>query len=634
MSADRQNNMQQNDIDNNEPSFPYEPTIKIKQIFSANRIICRLLAAWSIYISFSIILVTLFGLSSDNSNSILFFDKLGFNQNIHPIIPILSIALLFTALSFAASLLYKYNSDSWFLLAGATVCAMLWSGLYTNPSNKFTFWLALGAAYSIFLIWIMHENEALLEKFKFGRKTMLLSALGFGLFSCVVISAITCLRYTTFSSPNYDFGIFVNMFHNMKETGLPLVSCERDMILSHFAVHISPIYYLLLPFYALFSSPLTLQIAQAVILMLGVIPVVLLSRHYGLSERCTVVMSALYAFYTAISTGCFFDIHENCFLPLLLLLTFLFFEKKKPIPMYICVILTLCVKEDAAIYLLVFAFYILLSRKEKLHGAVIAALSLVYFTVAGFILEKYGLGMMVDRYGNLILDQDDGLLGAIKTVLLNPGYALTQLFTTADGGYNKVAYFLYLLLPVGFAPFLTKKASRWLLLAPLLINLLTMYPYQYEIGFQYSFGISAFLFYAAIQNISEITPAIRKNIISVAIAFALTLYILNVGQSLGYYVGAAINYGDEYERLEEILDTVPEDASVCCSTFLLPHIADRSEIYEIEYHGGKGDVDYVVLDARSESYLELMLPYTEQGYVEYFYEENMILILVSPELLN
>ena len=52
-------------------------------------------------------------------------------------------------------------------------------------------------------------------------------------------------------------------------TGLPVTTCERDRVLSHFAVHVSPIYYLFLPFYALFPSPVTLEVLQALLLAFG-----------------------------------------------------------------------------------------------------------------------------------------------------------------------------------------------------------------------------------------------------------------------------------------------------------------------------------------------------------------------------
>ena len=119
------------------------------------------------------------------------------------------------------------------------------------------------------------------------------------------------------------------MFHHMKEGFLPIVSSERDKLLSHFAVHISPIYYLLLPLYCIFPSPYTLQISQGIILAGGIIPFYLLARHKGLSNKVTVMLSIAYAFSPALICGTTYDLHENCFLVPLLLWMFYFFEKEK-----------------------------------------------------------------------------------------------------------------------------------------------------------------------------------------------------------------------------------------------------------------------------------------------------------------
>ena len=72
--------------------------------------------------------------------------------------------------------------------------------------------------------------------------------------------------------PTFDFGIFSQMFHQMRTTGLPVTTVERDGPLSHFAVHVSPIYYLLLPFYCIYPKPVTLQVLQAAVLASAVIP--------------------------------------------------------------------------------------------------------------------------------------------------------------------------------------------------------------------------------------------------------------------------------------------------------------------------------------------------------------------------
>ena len=69
--------------------------------------------------------------------------------------------------------------------------------------------------------------------------------------------------------------------------------------------------------------------------LLGVIPVILLCRHMKLSGKATVLVSFIYSFYPALTMGCAYDLHENCFLAPLLLWLFYFFEKACGISGYI-----------------------------------------------------------------------------------------------------------------------------------------------------------------------------------------------------------------------------------------------------------------------------------------------------------
>ena len=555
------------------------------------------------------------------------FSVLEYAQGVS-LLTVLLVTLLFFAVYtlIAAALGKDLHSDSWFLFASATVCVFRWLLGY-DGTNAPLFWLAIVAAYSLFTVACVRINANLFSKWQPNDKTVTALAILFGIASCAVIAVITCLRYKTFSSPNYDFGLFCNMFYNMRESGLPLVTSERDQLLSHFAVHISPIYYLLLPFYYIFPSPMTLQIGQAVALSLGVIPVVLLARHHKLSGKTTLLVSALFAAYPALTTGCFYDIHENCFLPLFLLLTFLFYEKKKYPLMYLSALCVLAVKEDAAVYLLLFALFVLLSERNYLHGGLLAALSVGYFGVCAYVLQKYGLGMMVNRFDNLIYNTEDGLLGAVKTALVNPGFLLTQLFTTGKGSWEKLVYFLQMLLPLGFLPFCTKKPSRWLLVAPILINLLTYYQYQYDIGFQYHFGITAFLVYAMIKNLPELSLPSRQTLLSIAAAACCCIYVFSVIPKLNTYTRRWESGKATYRYMENILDTIPEDASINVSTFLLAHVADRDVVYEVGYHDNKPDVDYVILDLRYSSYQKALDAYLAHGYTLYAEYEGLILIL-------
>ena len=168
---------------------------------------------------------------------------------------------------------------------------------------------------------------------------------------------------------------------------------------------------------------------------------------------------------------------------------FYFFEREKYLYMYIFAFLVLMVKEDAAIYVLMFAIFVLISRRKYIHGSILAVGAIGYFCLALYILSTVSAqyaeiyadatanpqinGPMINRFDNLIYESDAGLVGAVKTAIANPGYLLTQLFSTSEeGAWGKVIYVIQMFLPLGFLPFCSKKASRWLLIAPILMNLL------------------------------------------------------------------------------------------------------------------------------------------------------------------
>ena len=548
----------------------------------------------------------------------------------------LLVTLLFFVLYTAVSCLVPHlASESWFLMLASTVAAARALGDYAGNKDTRLVLLGVLCAYLLVAFYFLTVNGALFARFDVKDRYVKLLAIAVALVSFSGIALVGCFRYLSFSSPNYDFGLFCNMFHHMRETGLPLVTSERDQLLSHFAVHMSPVYYLLLPFYFFFPSPLTLQIGQAAVLALGVIPVYLLCRHFALSGKLTVLLCGIYALYPALSAGTFYDLHENCFRAPLLLFTFYFFEKRRYIPAYIFVLLTLSVKEDAAIYLVIFAAFLLLSRRSIKHGVIVLLVSCAYFALSTYLLNTYGTGVMVSRFDNLILHEEEGLLGAVRTALTNPLYLLTQLFTTGANNTNKLFYFLQMLLPLAFLPFCSKKPSRWLLLVPMLMNLLTYYQYQYDIGFQYQFGITAFLVYAMILNAREMKAPARARLVGMGAFACLCLYLFTVAPKVTTYIDRYYDYEDSWRAKEAVLDTLPHDASVTASSFLIAHIADRDEIYEINYHKDEGgkiktDTEYVVFDMRYKEDYEKYLPaFLAAGYTEVTKQAN-IHILKAP----
>ena len=545
---------------------------------------------------------------------------------------LLGIIVFSSALAAAEVFAGQYKPVQWTML----VSALLFStALVANGDNgtRYHLYAAIIAVFAIIVNCVVNDGALDIIPNFFDKRIRWGIVGAVAAVACFAVAAIGVYRYASYSAPNFDFGIWCNMFHNMSESGLPNTTCERDGLLSHFAVHFSPIYYLMLPFYMLFPHPATLQILQAVILYSGVVPLCILAKDKGLSDRAAAALGLIYAFYPAIATGTFYDLHENCFLLPLLLWCFCFFEKEKYIPMAVFAGMTLLVKEDAFIYVLIFALYVFFLKKKKKTALALALAALVYFVAVSSLMKAFGNGIMTSRYENLIFNADDGLVGVIKTALLNPGYLLTQLFVSKDGDNAKILYIFQLLLPLSFLPVVTKKISRYILVVPVLMNVITMYVYQPNINFQYSFGIIAFLFYVTVLNLGELGDKTRKFMLSLSAVAAFLLFAMLVCGNLGYYKARYDNNREVFEKMNYALEEMlPDDASVACTAFILPHIADRDEVYEVKYHKEKGkyktDTDYAVFDMRYASENEEAIKaFRTDGYEEYYSDEGIILIL-------
>ncbi len=577
---------------------------------SYDRYIRRFICAWMYVLLFFLIFTPAQSFSTPaylNGANILIFLAL--------------IAIFFTLLSLC-ELLSHGISDK---LLMVVMTALLFLLSYKARSIYFTLGLclifALCANYSLNnrLVAIPHLELS-------GRAAGIVCA-GLITFFAIFAGGVTVLRYLTYSAPNFDFGIFCNMFYNMKESLLPLVTSERDGLYSHFAVHLSPIFYLLLPIYAIFPSPITLQISQALILASGVIPLYLIARKFYFSRTASLCISAVYVLYPAMSGGTFYDVHENMFLAPLLLWMFWAYESGRIPCVYLFAVLTLLVKEDAALYILCFALFLILSKRDIINGGALALISVAYFIFAVWYLESYGFGAMTGRFSDYYYTEGDGLLALACTFIKDPMLILYNVFS-----YEKLEFALQLLLPLCFMPFATSRLSRFTLLLPaIVINFMPSYKYMHVIYFQYTFASSVFLIYLTAMNLRDAKPHIKERMLPLMLICTASAFL---STSLGHtaYLARYMHNRDEYKLIGEVLESIPEDASVTASTFFLPHLSQRDVIYQ-EGSAHEVETDCIVLDLRYEESEkeEKKEQYLLRGYTLTEYHKGSIAVLEKPK---
>lgn len=497
--------------------------------------------------------------------------------------------LVLSVLVFSIILLIRENNIYTFIALAIFFCISL--NHYFNKTNKFTFKISQKKAVIMIVLCFV---------FFFG-----------------IVTAKSVLRYLNYATPNYDFGIFCNMYYNMKTSFLPVTTCERDELLSHFAVHFSPALYLFLPVYYIFPSPVTVAVCQTAAIYSGLIPFILIMKNRKIEPFVMCLFSVVFLANTAFSMGCSYDFHENCMLVPFVLWMIYFYERKKTPLLYLFAVLTLTVKEDAFIYVVIFAAFVIFSNKDWKTGIPLAVVAVGYFVFACWYIEKFGLGIMEGRFDSMI-NGDEGLFGIIKTLFANLSYSVSLIFSTEENTADKLIYVMQILCPIGFIPFFTKKPSRLILVLPIFLNLLTDYKYQYDIKFQYGFGLTALMLYACILNIEDMKPKKRSFFSCVAAGLAVMLFFMSLFPTFLNTVTNRIEKKEIYDEIDAVLSEIDDDASVCASTFLLPHLADRKEIYEVHYTDHT-EFDYLILDFRpgyKNGSLEFAEKFESYGYVQ------------------
>lgn len=450
-------------------------------------------------------------------------------------------------------------------------------------------------------------------------------------FMLVFTALAMTMRYYKLSTPAFDFGIFTQMFENMKDGLGPITTVERNYRLSHFAVHFSPAYYLLLPFYMLFPHPVTLQVLQGMLVTSGMIPVFLIARKYGFSLIHSSLFSAIYALYPAFTGGCSYDIHENCMLPAFLLWLIWAVEREKTLPMLVFALLTLLVKEDAAVYVAVIGLYLLLSdRSEKTRalGAVIFGAACVYFFAVCAYLNNSGLGIMQWRYKDYMYSGGALITSIVVTAFTNPGYILSNLFTG-----DKLNFTVQTLGVLGGIPLVSKKLARYILLIPfVLVNLMPEYVYQHSIYFQYVFGSCALIIWLFIMNISELSYNRARcftvfSFIACAVMFMSTM----TGYWNNFYDNDYEAHGAVISYLEQLPDNANE--SITANTFFIPPLYKQKELYTINDRDVPTDEsaplsDIVLLDRRNAKFETNYNYFTSLGMKEVTIEDERVACLV------
>ncbi len=420
----------------------------------------------------------------------------------------------------------------------------------------------------------------------------------------VAYSSKTIAAYAT-GQTLFDLATFEQGFWNATGGTLFFYSLEGE--LSRFGRHFSPIFFLLLPLYALHRDPSTLLVLQSLALGLAAVPLYLVARG-RLGPLAALPVAALYLANPAVhDVNTVNEFHEIAFATPLLFLAFYAVERRRPWLYAAAVVGALLVKEDVALVTAALGLYVFLVARWRRAGLATVAGSVVWFLVVVEVVMPALRG----RYGPVPFPGYEylgaGPFGIARGMLADPG-ALWGVLTAEP----KRRYLFWMLAPVAGLPLLAPEVL--LIAAPgLLLILASTYPPTFAIFERYAAPIVPFVFLAAVVGIDRVRrraggagPARgRRGADNGAIVTAVLILVLGgttllAQDALGKYPARLLTPATPDPHAATAIAfarAIPERASVVIEDHRwLAHAAHRRGLYFLS--GDSPAADYLLLDRK------------------------------------
>jgi uncharacterized membrane protein len=414
-------------------------------------------------------------------------------------------------------------------------------------------------------------------------------------------SLYTLLKHYTFQTSAGDLGFYEQSFWSTLHGKFFYTTVWEDIGNTPFAHHFQPMLFLLLPIYAIYPSPETLLVLQSFFLALAALPLYWIAKK-KLGETWGVVFAGLYLMYPALHGINQFDFHVEAFAIPFLLFSFHYAEEKQYPKFFLFALLTLTCKEDVALTLVFFSFYLLWLNKKALMDKriksqeVIFPLALILISLAWFFIS---IRVIVPHFNK-----------KTEYIFLERFYpSFVQTYNPIPDllyEWNKKILFVTLLLaPLAFLPLLSPY-TFFITLPAFATILLGRYPHAYVIGYQYSYAIIPFLFVSAVYGIKRLKKNEKtlKKLLGLMICLGIIFMLFFSLTPLGILRGN-IPYGEykgfpqitfHEKALYKMLELIPENESVSTQNNIFPHLSHRFNVYV----GYKEGVTYILFDMKRE----------------------------------
>lgn len=395
---------------------------------------------------------------------------------------------------------------------------------------------------------------------------------------------------------------FVDMLRNINsDKGVlhsELLQANGSSILG---LHSTFIWFLVYPIFSIWPGYEWFLTITNVALVMAAVPIYLLSRRYFGAGTSLIIVAIFLLNRTILSQPGAADSSEERFLPVLLISAFYFLHARRLIPFVIFSILTMAVREDAAIVIALLGLYALLTRYGyKWSLPPIIAGTFWFLLSMTWLIPTMNPANVATKalvhYGDL--GSSSGEL--VKTLLFKPWVVFQKMISTAQ----HLATIYGLAISFGFGVFLF--SGSFIIALPAVVEtLLVNHP---NLSHFNSIAITAAIFPSFILGLANADRLTRVKFKS-SLAISLALITMFTTASLTYTWFTPNRYQPRYnyDTIKEIMASLPDDAKVIMPIFMINESKPDQDVrgyyqvpYEVDQQGGITlEQDYVIIDTRN-----------------------------------
>ena len=406
------------------------------------------------------------------------------------------------------------------------------------------------------------------------------------------MSYLALLDHRNIGTHTYDLGIYTNLFH--RTANGDFLGCSYCKLENHVSSHFDPIIWIFSWVYKLRPDAETLLLIQACWLGTLVFPLFLIANRGFKDPRLAVALCWIATLYPPLHGANMFDFHSlTMVIPTVVWLIY-FIDSRSKVMLWFALALMLLTREDMPLLACFLGAYAILRRRYAV-GFAIVGISLTYLAVvkllimpdSGLLMDSKETTSFAHFFKDMIPHKEEGLKGYAITALTSPTFALDVLLTE-----GRVFFGLVLFMPLLFMPLLAK-GKRFMMLYGLAFLGLASRRYVYDLHFQYSSVLFPILLASTADGVSAFAKSkvhgalgIDKRRIPATVmmtmAFAMALTTVKYGVMVpnrhfraGWNTLSRTFKRERYENLNELLAQIPDDAPVCATSSLGPHVSAR-----------------------------------------------------------